>query len=167
MNIEKLSNTYCIRKLTEHDVDSVLELCVQNHTFYRYHPPLPSKKSIIEDMEALPSGKTHSDKFYIGFFRENYLIAVMDLILSYPNNATAFIGFFMVDASSQGAGIGSGIISDVLGHLKCIGYQNVQLGIDRGNPQSESFWTKNDFVRNGKVYNGEGVSYLYMERKLY
>lgn len=166
MDIAKLSDKYHVKKLINKDIDAVLELCSHNHIFYQFHPPLPSEESILEDMEALPSGKDYSDKFYIGFWEQGFLVAVMDLILSYPNENTAFIGFFMVDASVQRSGIGSGILSGVLNHLKNIGYLNVLLGIDRGNPQSEAFWTKNGFQKTGTEYNDESVSYLYMGRYL-
>lgn len=42
------------------------------------------------------------------------LIAVMDLILKYPNDETAFIGLFMVDSASQGKGTGTAIIEECL-----------------------------------------------------
>ncbi len=44
----------------------------------------------------------------------NTLTAVMDLILDYPVDHAAFIGFFMTDTSCQKKGVGSGIINAVL-----------------------------------------------------
>lgn len=29
--------------------------------------------------------------------------------------------------------------------LKAVGYREMQLGVDKGNPQSFAFWTKNGF----------------------
>ena len=166
MNFSRHSEGYMISKLKEKDLESILRLCCNNKIFYQFHPPLPTKESIIEDMEALPPGKTYEDKFYIGFWQEENLTAVMDLILGYPSEDVAFIGFFMVDISVQGHGVGSGIISDILKDLKLRGYQEVQLGIDRGNPQSEAFWTKNGFVKTGREYTDEAVSYVYMKKRL-
>ena len=57
-------------------------------------------ESIREDMKVLPPGKSGEDKFYVGFFDGSMLTAVMDLILKYPNDETAFIGLFMVDSAS-------------------------------------------------------------------
>ena len=73
-------------------------------------------------------------------------MAVMDLILGYPQANTAFIGFFMMEAKCQGKGIGSGIIREVCIVLSRWGYRRVRLATDRENPQSNAFWEKNGFL---------------------
>ena len=99
----------------------------------------------MEDMEVLPPQKSYEDKYYIGFFKDKRLVANMDLILAYPTEEIAFIGFFMTDVQYQNKGIGSRIIRDVCTYLKSLGYKKVRLGVDKGNPQSYAFWTKNRF----------------------
>ena len=69
--------------------------------FYDYCPPFGSVENIKDDLAALPPNKTINDKYYIGFYDGNVLIAVMDLILGYPNENTGFIGFFMVNKTFQ------------------------------------------------------------------
>lgn len=44
-------------------------------------------------MKALPPQKQEADKFYVGFFDGEKLAAVLDLIVSYPDDSAAFIGF--------------------------------------------------------------------------
>ena len=166
MDISKFSNRYSVKRINYIDIDTVLSLCEKNILFYRYHPPMPSKKSIMEDMEALPPGKNSTDKFYIGFWRHNFLTAVADIVLSYPDSDTAFIGFFMVDIKYQGRGVGSALISDIMSQLKEQGFSRVQLGIDKGNPQSESFWIRNGFFKTGKEFSDGTVFYQFMERRL-
>lgn len=41
------------------------------------------------------------DKYYVGFYHKDKLVAVMDLIVKYPNDETAFIGFFMMAKKLQ------------------------------------------------------------------
>lgn len=166
MDISNFSDRYTVKRIKFDDIDAVLSLCRENILFYHYHPPMPSRESIIEDMETLPSGKSYGDKYYIGFWDNEILSAVADIILSYPDSDTAFIGFFMVDIRFQGCGVGSGILSDILSQLKALDFHRVQLGIDKGNPQSESFWIKNGFSKTGREYSDETVCYQYMERKL-
>mgnify|MGYP003295028812 CR=1 FL=1 len=96
IDLNKLSNQYDIRILKKEDIDSIYELCSENEMFYQYHPPFVTRESILEDMQALPPGKTEKDKFYLGYFKGNILVSVLDLILGYPNEKTAYIGFFMV-----------------------------------------------------------------------
>ena len=84
----------------------------------------------------------------------------MDLVLSYPVKVSAFIGLFMTDVRFQHRGVGSGLIDEICVYLKQIGYTRIRLGVDRGNPQSFSFWSKNNFsVIDEKEY-------IVMERDL-
>lgn len=166
MVIQNLSKLYSVRKLEKKDVNTIFDIMCGNDIFFQHHPPLPTKESIVEDMEALPPGKGSEDKFYIGFFDNDQLIAVMDLILGYPKDEFAFIGFFMTNKSVQGRGVGTDIITDCLSYLSQCGYRRGRLGIDKGNPQSEAFWTKNGFVKTGEESEGDVSVYVLMEKAL-
>ena len=85
-----LSSRYGARRLCDSDVGAVYRLSAGNPIFYKYCPPCVTLESIREDMKVLPPGKSGEDKFYVGFFDGSMLIAVMDLILKYPNDETAF-----------------------------------------------------------------------------
>ena len=113
-----LSSRYGARRLCDSDVGAVYRLSAGNPIFYKYCPPCVTLESIREDMNVLPPGKSGEDKFYVGFFDGSMLTAVMDLILKYPNDETAFIGLFMVDSASQGKGTGTAIIEECLCFLK-------------------------------------------------
>lgn len=89
MDVRELSSKYQVRKLTVEDVDLIYGLSIGNPMFYEYCPPYVTKESITEDMRALPPGKHLDDKCYVGYFRNNALVAIMDLVLSYPNKTTA------------------------------------------------------------------------------
>ena len=148
-----LSSRYGARRLCDSDVGAVYRLSAGNPIFYKYCPPCVTLESIREDMKVLPPGKSGEDKFYVGFFDGSMLTAVMDLILKYPNDETAFIGLFMVDSASQGKGTGTAIIEECLCFLKRQGLRRARLGFAKGNCQSEAFWTKNGFVRTGEEVN--------------
>ncbi|MBD4339791.1 GNAT family acetyltransferase, partial [Xanthomonas citri pv. citri] len=89
------SKKYKVRTLDIHDVDTIYDMSCKNEIFYQYHPPFVTKESIVEDMSALPPNKRSDDKYYIGFFEGDSLVANMDLILGYPADEIAFIGLFM------------------------------------------------------------------------
>ena len=57
MNLDFLER-YAARPLTASDADAILNLCAENEQFYRYHPPLATKESVLEDLSALPPGKS-------------------------------------------------------------------------------------------------------------
>ena len=166
MDIQKLSEIYDVRKLNKEDIQAVYEVMQGNPLYFQYCPPVATMQSIAKDMKALPPRTTYDDKYYIGYFEEEKLVAVMDLILNYPNQKTAFIGFFMVNRDMQGNGIGTSIVTEVFEVLKEIGYQYVRLGFTKGNPQSESFWIKNDFVRTGVEDVQELYTVVVMEKEL-
>ena len=105
MEISEFSKTYQVRRLGRDDVDAIYELCRENRIFYRYHEPFVTKESILDDMEALPPGKSREDKYYVGFFEGGSLVAIMDLILGYPEKSIAFIGLFMTDVRYQHRGV--------------------------------------------------------------
>lgn len=120
----------------------VCALMQGNPLFYRYHPPQPTPESIRTDMTALPPGKAMEDKWFVGFYDGDCLIAVMDLILNYPAADTAFIGLFMTAHDRQGCGLGSRILRDCMARLSAAGYHRLRLAVDEGNPQSLAFWTR-------------------------
>ena len=160
MDIRLLSQRFTVRRLDARDVDLIYELSRKNELFYKYHPPFITKEAILDDMTALPPQKERTDKYYVGFFERETLIALMDLILAYPEPQTAFIGLFMMSTDYQGRGIASEMIGGVCRCLKQLGYQKIRLGVDKGNPQSLAFWKKNGFTQ---VDEGQ---YIVMERKL-
>ena len=166
MELSLLSAEYFVRKLNNSDIDMIYNLSKENTIFYRYHPPFVTKESIMEDMKALPPGKGYDDKFYIGFFKNDTLIALMDLICDYPADKVIYIGLFMIDPAFQGKGIGTSIISECCSYWKSLGYRKVRLGVDKGNPQSSAFWSKNNFVKTNEERQRETYDYVLMERIL-
>ncbi|MCM1557955.1 MAG: GNAT family N-acetyltransferase [Butyrivibrio sp.] len=127
-------------------------------------PPFVTEDSIRKDMTALPPGKTAEDKYYVGYFNRHGLAAVMDLIMGFPNNDTAFIGFFMTDVSIQNKGTGSKIISELCTCLSESGISSIRLGWVKGNPQAEHFWHKNGFAETGATYETDGYTVIVAQR---
>lgn len=165
MDITRLSANYTILSLTEKDIPVLLSLCEGNPQFYRYCPPAPSEASLRQDMLALPPGKTMEDKFYLGFWLDGKLAAVLDLILRFPNEKTAFIGFFMLRSDLQGRGVGSQLVNEICTCLRD-SYQFIRLGYAKGNPQSQRFWHKNGFVPTGVIAHTEEYDIVMMEKLL-
>ena len=166
LDITALSSTYAVRPLTPEDVDAVLALAAGNGLFYRYHPPLPDRESILSDMTALPPRKGPEDKYFLGLFQGERLTAVMDLILGYPEADSAWMGWFILFPARQGRGVGSGILRDVEAALRAAGFRTLRLAVDRGNPQSWAFWTKNGYTRYGPERPNGFSAYLPMKKAL-
>lgn len=166
MDVSLFSEQYLVRRLNEDDIAEIYALCSKNTMYYQYCPPFVTKESIADDMKALPPDKDAADKYYIGYFDEDKLIAVMDLIREFPDKDTAFIGFFMTDVTIQNSGIGSAVIRDLCARLKRLGVSGVRLGWVKGNPQAEHFWHKNCFRETGITYDTGGYTVVAAQRVL-
>ena len=149
MEPEELSAEFDVEAITEEDISSVLHLCVGNPQYYEFCPPMVTRESLLSDMKALPRGQSPDDKYFVGYWEGDDLVAVMDLILHYPDAESAYIGFFMMDAARQGRGIGSALMDELSVRLKAKGFEYLRLAYAKGNAQSEAFWHKNGFVNDG------------------
>lgn len=160
LNEAKFSKAYSVRLLDGADIPAIYALCSENDQFYAWCAQPLSMESIQSDLSITPPGKSRDDKYYAGFFDEDRLCAVLDLIDGYPDETTAFIGFFMMAKKLQGAGRGSAIIAELCEYLRRAGFSRVRLGINRGNPQSTHFWKKNGFVSVKEIEQEEGAIIL-------
>lgn len=157
---ELFSQEYSVRLLDETDIPAISLLCSGNTQFYEYCGQPFSEETIRSDLRITPPGKEAEDKYYAGFYDGECLSAIIDLIDGYPDNQTAFIGFFMMEKTLQGAGRGTAIIAQLCQYLTSMGFLRVQLGIDRDNPQSMHFWKKNGFVPVREIAQENGVIVL-------
>ncbi len=146
LEIEKLSKIYTVRRLVWEDIDDIYNLCLSNPLYFKHCPPMVTKESIVDDMNALPKSVSIDDKYYIGFYDGCSLIAICDLIMNYPEKDVAFIGLFMVDANVQNKGVGSMIFKQMSDYFVSIGIKKIRLAWVKSNEQSEHFWLKNGFI---------------------
>ena len=136
IELSKISRIYDIRRLDDSDVDSILKFCQKNTQFYECCEAEPTREQVLNDLHIAPPGVGMADKYYIGFYKDETLIAIMDLIDGYPEPAIAFIGFFMMNKDLQGQGTGTEIIQETAAYLKTAGKTLIRLAIDKANPQS-------------------------------
>ena len=97
IQIEKLSDSYTIRRLTDADVPMLYAWMLRNDQYFRYCGGSTTPERVRQDLTLCPPGTTPAQKHYVGFFDAGTLVAVMDLIDGYPDADTAFIGFFMMN----------------------------------------------------------------------
>ncbi|HFI0448191.1 TPA: GNAT family N-acetyltransferase [Streptococcus suis] len=165
MIISNLSSLFQVRKLIEADLEQVLALYQTNPLYFEHFPPLPSLESLANDLVDCPPGKELSDKYFLGFWDKNDLLAVLDLIDGYPTEDTCYIGLFMVDSRLAGQGLGSKIIAELLTQL-AISFKKVRLGYVESNPQSAHFWAKVGFCPTDEVKELAGKTIVIAEYAL-
>ena len=165
IELSKISRTYDVRRLDDSDVDIILSLCQKNTQFYEFCEAEPTREQVLNDLHITPPGIGMADKYYIGFYKDETLIAIMDLIDGYPEAAIAFIGFFMMNKDLQGQETGTEIIRETAAYLKSAGKTSIRLAIDKANPQSTHFWKKNGFLMIKEV-DRNGWTVLVAEKRL-
>ena len=166
MDLSSLSTVYNIRRMGENDASLILDLENGNQLYFNYCPPKPSKQSVFNDLQVLPEGKNRDDKFYIGFFKDKRLVAIMDFIVSFPTKETIYIGLFMMDCKESGQGKGSRIINEILTAFREEGFIKVRLAYMKGNPQSKRFWEKCGFTEIGIEKENEHGKAVVLEKVL-
>ena len=164
--LQVLAGAYTVRELTAADVPEMLRVARSNPLFYQYMRPDPTEENLAADLTALPPRRTLADKHFFGWFDGARLVAMMDLIWRHPKPDMAFVGWFILDASVQGRGLGRRLVGDVLAMLKGQGVTEVRLGRIEGNPQSERFWHACGFSENGLGYDTDGYHVIVMAKKL-
>ena len=166
MNFESIFTPYKARKLTEADIPGILNLYSENTEYFKHCPPSPNRETVKEDMVALPPKKEFADKYFIGIFDDNFLVAVMDLIDRYPDNQTVFIGLLMVSKSYQRKGIGTYITKALSQTLRTEGYVRIRLGYVKTNLSAQSFWLKQVFQPTGAESVRENYTVIEAEKIL-
>ena len=165
IDIHKLSQKFTVRRLVEEDADMINEYCKKNQLYYQILNQKVSKESIINDMNITPLDIPISQKYYIGFFEKEKMIALMDLIDVYPDEKTAYIGFFMIEKELHNQGIGTQFITELSSVLSDFGFTHCRLGIDQNNSTGIHFWQKYDFHIINKVQREDSVI-LVAEKEL-
>ena len=111
---------------------------------------MPSLESLANDLVECPPGKELSDKYFLGFWDKERLVAILDLIYGYSTAEIAYIGLFMVYSRLAGQGLGSKIIAELLSQLATY-FKKVRLGYVESNSQSSHFWSKVGFCPTDEV----------------
>ncbi|MCR4962412.1 MAG: GNAT family N-acetyltransferase [Firmicutes bacterium] len=163
MDIQVLSSEFDVRPLTEADISDVYWLSRNNRRYYLDLKSRPSVKELTDVITDVPQEAGAGSKYFVGFYEQDDLIAVIDLITGYPEADDVFIGWFMVDAQKQNQGIGSQIMADVRASMKALGYDLLSLKCLKENDHAVSFWTGVGFVKTDEGLDEQGREVYQME----
>ena len=161
--VETFSSAYTVRRITEADVSDVYNLCRSNRRYYRSLNSRPSRQRLTEVISELPDGEEASQKYFVGFYDKEELVAVLDLITGYPEENGAFIGWFMVDAEHQRKGIGSQIVADLRAAMQAQGFRLLTLQCPAVSEEALAFWKDQGF--DGAVSDADENT-VVMSRKI-
>lgn len=111
-------------------------------------------------LQALPNGKSHSDKFVFGVYYSDQMIGCVDLIRGFPDSQTAMLGLLLISESHQKLGLGKASYEAIEETLRSwLGMRKVRIGVVGANDIVLPFWRSLGFVETGvrRPYNDNGV----------
>lgn len=152
--------------LKEENVNDMYKLCELNKPYYNCFDEMPTIDGVKTILNEVPPGSSLNDKYVIGFYENEKLIAILDLVKGYPSSEYVFIGLLIIDVNYQGKGVGKYIMDSLFKMLKDLNFKKCQLGCLDNNESAKKFWIMNGFEVNGTVYNHEKYNVVMMERSV-
>jgi len=134
--------THSVRDLDDDDVEALQRL-IESFPAYTEritgYPPGPSDARSA--LTALPPDFDRRGKQSIGLWDGEELIAFADVLLGYPDPATAYIGLLLVHGDRHGQGLGRELHNAVLDRIRRdTDAQRVRLGVVETNAAAAPFW---------------------------
>ena len=170
LDVQSFGTQFDVRRLTEADITDVYMLARSNRRYYFSLGIRPSRERLTELISNVSNeyaDDAGTEKYFVGFFDDDGdLVAVLDVITGYPRPDAAFIGWFMVEASLQGQGIGSSIFADVRASLAAQGIAHLELKCPERSESAREFWRAQGFTEYGEPIMGDDYPIICMQRDL-
>ena len=164
LDIQALSTSFDVREVHDSAVTDVHLLARSNHRFWREVGERPTMAATTAIVKDVPEGA--EEKHFLGFYDENdELVAVMDLIVGYPDEHGALIRWFTVVADRHRQGIGSQLFADVRAALSAQGVTHLTLQV----PEQEgalAFWAEQGFAATGERFEGGRFPTVTLSRSI-
>lgn len=115
-----------------------------------------------ETLDALPPNFDRNKKLVFAITQDANDIGIIDILMGYPNEDTAFIGLLLLVESAKGKGLGEQAYKKL--EKQILVFQNIskiKLSVVESNIEVEKFWKKMGFQRTGEIKpysNGNVVS---------
>ncbi|MDF2536343.1 MAG: hypothetical protein K0R18_2505 [Bacillales bacterium] len=169
--IQEICSDYLVKALSVTDCGELFELYQTNPDYFEIvearHPVLAD---CLNDLTECPPSFPKEKKFYVGFYQDGKLQAVIDFLKGYPEKDIFYIGLLMLDEKNRAKGYGRILLSAVLDAAIDDGFSRLRLGVDSENLTAMHFWVKNGLKEIKKVKrerdNGTVSEIIVMERGL-
>lgn len=149
-----MTNDYAIAVLDragdESRLQGFLERCSD---YYLLHEGRPTPADAARhELSAVPDGRSVDDLRLIGVTSVNgELVAVAQVLRSYPADGDWWIGMLLVAPSLRGRGLGSLLFEHVMQRARAEGGRTVQLVVSSRNPRAKKFWEGLGFVETRRL----------------
>ena len=144
-----------IRDLRDSDVDALQRLLESVPDYSQRvtgYPPGPSDATSVLIM--VPDGFDPAGKLAIGLWDDDELVAFADVLIGYPDAATAFIGLLVVAGDKHKQGLGRRLHDAVVARARdeCGADGKLRLAIvDTNKAEAEPFWRALGYAPTGEI----------------
>lgn len=151
-NIITGHSEYNIRLLSGDDEISIQDLCERCSDFFELiegrTPEKDAGHSILSD---LPPGKELKDKYVFGVYKEDFLIAVIDIIKDYKVTGEWIIGLLMIDPNERGNGLGRKLHDLIKTWVSEEHGKALRIGVVEENHGGYKFWCEMGYFEVDRV----------------
>jgi ribosomal protein S18 acetylase RimI-like enzyme len=129
-----------------------------------------SPSAAQETFEDMPPGRSLNDKFVYGLLdRNGDILGVLEGMRHYPDEATWWIGLFLLSPDVRGHGLGRKVVESFFDYVSQSHGASVMLGVVEENQAAYEFWQRLgfEFVRKTEPRQfGSKTQTVYVMRKV-
>lgn len=144
-----LTSELTVRKLTTTDLPALKQLCLGHLVYFTQLGQELNDTYLHHQLTAQPT--TDTEKYLLGVFDNAGLVAVCDLLVGYPDEQTAVIGWLMVDITKANQGVGSLVVKWLKLTLVTHGIKEILLSYANTNQAGSRFWHQQVFLETGEI----------------
>ncbi|HEX5598070.1 MAG TPA: GNAT family N-acetyltransferase [Micromonosporaceae bacterium] len=112
----------------------------------------PKRSDADELFTALPPNMPPESKHVLGWWQDERLMGVVDLVRGYPDASVAYIGLLQVRLDEQGRGLGMRMFRSTEALAReWPEIKRLRLSVLRGNWVAAGFWQRMGFAESGEV----------------
>jgi len=152
--IEKMQyyiDEYNIKAITPENYEQTMVVYESNQDFFITTEGSPATKDgCLANITSVPPGFDIINKYYIGFWKKEQCVAVMDFLLGYPNQDCVYIGLLLIHKKEQQKRLGRRIVEILVWVSKNAGFKHIHLAVLSGNEKALSFWERMGFEQAGQ-----------------
>lgn len=134
------------KKLNEGDRTEISCFVRENQDYYLLHyQRLPEEKDVDEILFFVPEGKTLNDKEIFFLYKEEKCIAILDVLIGFPNEKVLYIAMFVVHHNERRKGYGKYIIRELEMKARVEGIKEFRACTIEKNRRGMDFWKREGF----------------------
>ena len=131
---------YTVKRLTPADVDEILALQAKHSEYHQHYQTNPvTKADILAELETLPSKALPEQKFYLGFYAQDELVVLVDLVLDHPQANCAWLGLVMTEKTKLRQHYATKVLTALRSALKREGYKELMTSSALSDVNAQAF----------------------------